>query len=156
MKNNIKLLALGLLAAVIFLTACEDDDDSPSVTETTYALNELNSSGVKGNVTFRKIDNTSTLIIIQLTGTKAGDSHPAHIHANNATTGGPIVLDFNPVSGDNGRSETTVTQLKDGTPINYDGLIKYNGHVNVHKSIAEIAIMISQGNIGANASNGGM
>lgn len=152
MKNSIKLFALGLIAAVLFLGACDDDDDGqPGVTEKSFTLNALDNSGVSGNVTFRKIDATSTLVIIQLTGTKAGDSHPAHIHAGNAATGGSIVVDFNAVDGASGRSETTVTKLKDGTAINYEGLIAYNGHVNVHKSVAEIAIMIAQGNIGSNA-----
>jgi hypothetical protein len=154
MKNSIKFLALGLLAAVLFLASCEDDDDQPNVVETSYKLGELDASGVSGNVTFRKIDNASTLIIVQLDGTKAGDSHPAHIHANNAATGGPIVVDFTPVNGESGRSETTVTALKDGTPITYEGLLQYNGHVNVHKSAAEITIMIAQGNIGSNVSSG--
>lgn len=143
------------MAAALILNSCDDDDDdAPGAMETSYNLNTLDGSGVSGTVTFRKIDAASTLVIIQLTGTKAGDSHPAHIHANAAAMGGPIVVDFNPVDGASGRSETTLTRLNDGTPINYEGLIAYNGHVNVHKSVAEISIMIAQGNIGANA--GGM
>jgi hypothetical protein len=84
-------------------------------------------------------------------GTAAGNSHPAHIHANNAVTDGPIVLDFNPVDGATGKSETSVTMLNDGTAITYEQLIAYNGHVNVHKSTAEIGVIITQGNIGSNA-----
>lgn len=154
MKKNIWFLSIALLAGVLFLGACKDDDDKPVVLEQTYSLNELDNSGVSGDVTFRKIDNTSTLVIVQLTGTKAGDSHPAHIHANNALTGGPIVVNFNAVDGESGRSETTVTKLDDGTPITYEGLLQYNGHVNVHKSSSLITIMIAQGNIGANATSG--
>lgn len=151
MKNSIKILSIGLMAAVLFLTACNNDDDTPDVIEKRYTLSALDSSGVSGNVTFRKMNATTTLIIVQLTGTQAGDSHPAHIHANSALAGGSIVVDFTPVNGETGRSETTVTALKDGTAITYEGLIAYNGHVNIHKSVAEIAIMIAQGNIGSNA-----
>lgn len=155
MKHSIKILSMVVLAAVLFLVSCDDDDDNPGVVEKSYTLNALDNSGVSGSVIFRKMSATSTLIIVQLTGTKAGDSHPAHIHANNAAAGGPIVIDFTPVDGATGKSETTVTQLKDGTPITYEGLLAYNGHVNIHKSQAEIAIMIAQGNIGSNAPSGG-
>lgn len=159
MRINWKLTFIGLIAAAFLLGACKDDDNlDPTVTEKVYALSALEnagvSSGVSGTVTFRKIDNTSTRVIIQLTGTKAGDSHPAHIHSGSAGTGGSIVVEFAPVDGATGKSETVVTALKDGTAINYDGLIKYNGHVNVHKSTADIAIMIAQGNIGANSPGG--
>lgn len=142
-----------LLAAGVLVTACKDDDENgPSqMNEKTYALSELDGSGVSGTVTFSKQDEASTKITIKLTGTQAGNSHPAHIHANSASEGGPIVLDFNPVDGGTGMSETVVTALNDGTPITYEELIAFDGHVNVHKSATELAVMIAQGNIGSNA-----
>jgi hypothetical protein len=106
---------------------------------------------VSGTVTFKKQNNQATLITVQLSGTQAGNSHPAHIHSGNMTTGGPIVLDFNNVDGATGRSETTVTQFNDGTPVTYEQLIAYDGHVNIHLSETELATMIAQGNIGSNS-----
>ncbi|HEU5290736.1 MAG TPA: hypothetical protein VFU05_08855, partial [Cyclobacteriaceae bacterium] len=114
---------------------------------------ELSGSGVSGTVTFHKTNSTTTIITIQLTGTVAGNVHPAHIHGNNASAGGPIVLDLTAVDGTTGQSITTVTQLNDGTPITYEGLISFNGHVNVHKSAAELAVMVAQGNIGSNSNS---
>ena len=143
---------MGLLVVGMGLTACNDDDDNASPTmETNYALNELDGSGVDGTVTFRKVGTDATLIIIQLSGTQEGNSHPAHIHSGNAATGGPIVVDFNPVDGATGRSETTVTTLEDGTEVTYEELIAYDGHVNVHESATALQVMVAQGDIGSNS-----
>jgi major membrane immunogen (membrane-anchored lipoprotein) len=161
MKANVKVWTMSMLVAGVLLVACNDDDNGPSsaMNEKTYTLAELDSSGVSGTVTFRKQNDSTTKVTVRLTGTQAGDSHPAHIHANAASEGGPIVLDFNPVDGASGMSETTVTKFNDGTPVTYEKLINYDGHVNVHKSAMELSIMIAQGNIGSNATgtsgNGG-
>lgn len=154
---KLKMLSgiVGLLVAFSVFTGCDDDDEPQSRNETQYSLGELEDSGVSGTVTFTKMDDATTRIVIELTGTVDGDMHPAHIHAGNASTGGPIVVDFSPVDGATGRSETTVTALNDGTPITYEELIAFDGHVNVHKSATELAIMIAQGNIGANATGQG-
>ncbi|MEO5601308.1 MAG: CHRD domain-containing protein, partial [Cyclobacteriaceae bacterium] len=77
--------------------------------------------------------------------------HPAHIHANNAATTGGIVLDLKNVIGGTGKSATSVIALKDGTAITYDGLLTYNGYLNVHLSSVALGTLISQGNIGSNA-----
>lgn len=154
MKKRTYFWIIGLLTAGLFVMSCEDDDVIAPNNKISYTLSELDASGVSGTVTFRKQNDSTTMITVQLTGTEAGNSHPAHIHANNASQGGPIVLDFNPVDGATGMSETSVTRLNDGTPITYEELVDYNGHVNVHKSATELAIMLAQGDIGSNATSG--
>ncbi len=154
MKNQWKFWLMGLFVVGMFLTACDDDDDNgiqPKDEETVYTLNELNGSGVSGTVTFRRVDDATTRVTIALTGTEEGNTHPAHIHSGDAAAGGPIVLDLTSVNGATGRSETMVTELNDGTAITYEELIKFDGHVNVHQSAADLATMIAQGNIGSNA-----
>jgi carbon monoxide dehydrogenase subunit G len=165
MKIKILNGIVGLLVAFALFTGCNDDDEpqSQNQNETRYTLGELENSGVSGTVTFTKMDDATTRIAIELTGTTAGNMHPAHIHSGNASTGGPIVVDFSPVDGATGRSETMVTELNDGTPITYEELIAFDGHVNIHLSAQDLSVMIAQGNIGANATgqtpspdNGGM
>ena len=116
-----------------------------------YALNELSASGVSGTATFEKRKNGNTLITLDLQGTVDGGDHPAHIHANDAATGGGIVLDLSNVNGATGKSTTSVNALNDGTAITYDGLIAFNGHINIHLSPTSLATRIAQGNIGSNA-----
>lgn len=154
MEKRLKFWIMGLLVAGLFVTGCEDDDENDpkaGAQVKRYTLAELDGSGVSGTVTFSKQNESTTKVTVELTGTEAGNSHPAHIHANNATAGGPIVLDFNPVDGATGKSETIVTQFNDGKPVTYEELISYNGHVNVHKSPTELAVMLAQGNVGSNA-----
>jgi hypothetical protein len=152
MEKKMRIWVLGMLVASLFVLGCNDDDEpSMKANEKSYALAQLDSSGVTGSVVFAKQNDSTTKVTIVLAGTVPGISHPAHIHANKASDGGPIVLDFNPVDGTSGRSETIVTRLNDGTSITYEELIAFNGHVNVHKSATELAIMIAQGNIGSNA-----
>jgi hypothetical protein len=141
---------ISMLAASLLVVGCDDEDVSP-VEEKVYTLAALDNSGVSGTVTFTKQSESMTKVLIQVSGTTEGNSHPAHIHSNAASAGGPIVADLNPVDGATGRSETMVSKLNDGTAITYDQLITFNGHVNLHKSATELAIMITQGDIGANA-----
>ncbi len=116
-----------------------------------YALNELGDSGVSGTATFARRKNNTTLVTISLDGTQAGDTHPSHIHANDAATGGPIVLDFKSIDGGTGLSVNQIAAMKDGTPITYAELLEFDGYINVHLSPTQLGTLIAQGNIGSNA-----
>lgn len=140
-----------LLILTLSMMGC-DDDDGPSLTgdNTVYALGPKSNPGISGNVTFSRQSDNSVLVTIQLSGTQSGGDHPAHIHADNAITGGSIVLDLTNVDGTSGRSETIVTALNDGTPITYDELLEFDGYVNVHASTSDLSTLIAQGDIGQN------
>lgn len=152
MKKHLNLwIMIAIVAMMTCFTACEDDEDPEPEVMTTYTLNSVSDPAIDGEVTFTKLDASSTLVRIELMGTTAGNSHPAHIHANSASEGGGIVVHFTPVDGATGISETTVSALSDGTAISYEGLVGYDGHVNVHLSTTEMSTLIAQGNIGSNA-----
>jgi hypothetical protein len=152
MKTKKHKWIIGTMVVLIFsLNACKDDDEPlPQEMKRTYALASVSDPAINGKVTFTKVDASSTRVLIELEGTEAGDTHPAHIHANSASEGGPIVIDLSSVDGATGMSETTVTQRNDGTPINYEGLISFDGYVNVHLSPTVLSTLIAQGNIGSN------
>lgn len=120
-------------------------------TSKVYTLNVVSDPGISGTATFAQRKSGYTLITISLLGTSAGGDHPAHIHANNAATGGGIVLDLKNVNGTTGKSATNVTKLNDNTAITYTQLVAYNGHLNVHLSTTNLSTLIAQGNIGSNA-----
>lgn len=145
---------MGMLVAGLLVVSCDDDeDDEPAKVENrkTYTLAAVDNSGVSGSVTFAKESESATKVTIALSGTTEGNSHPAHIHSNVASAGGPIVVDLTAVDGMTGKSETMVTAFNDGEPVTYEELIQYNGHVNVHKSATELAVLIARGDVGANA-----
>jgi hypothetical protein len=116
-----------------------------------YVLNEFGDSGVSGMVTFAERMNGETLVTIELDGTTSGNSHPSHIHNNNATQGGGIAIDLTNVNGATGLSKTNVTMNNESQPLTYDDMVVFNGYVNVHLSSENLAVTIARGNIGANA-----
>ena len=116
-----------------------------------YTLTEKDSPGVSGVVLFEERKNGEALATISLTGTPEGGTHPAHIHANSAAMGGGVVYTFKPVNGTTGMSMSNVAALNDGTPFGYEDVLAYNGYVNVHLSPEQLATLIAQGDIGANA-----
>ena len=158
MKKLFKLTILSslFLASMIFFIGCKKDDPkAPQLPQLTginkqFTLFSKSNPAISGTVTFAKRDDDATLITVQLDGTSAGASHPAHIHANTAAETGGIVLDLTAINGASGKSETVVKTLKDGSAVTYDQLINLNGYVNVHLSGSDLATLVAQGDIGQN------
>lgn len=119
-------------------------------TTKSYDLLEKDVAGISGTVEFAERSNGTTLATISLSGTPAGGEHPAHIHENDAATGGGILFSFNPVNGDTGISKTQIAQLDDDSPVSYTDLLTIDGYINVHLSAAELSTIVAQGNIGIN------
>ncbi|QDH80020.1 hypothetical protein FKX85_13650 [Echinicola soli] len=161
MKKQAIYLFSSMLLICMVAMSCNDNDEDPKPIEQkkVYTLNQVGDSGVMGTVTFTKQNDDFTMVSIELEGTMDGDMHPSHIHANSASEGGGILIDLTSVDGETGKSETSVTQLNDGTPITYQELIAFDGYVNVHKSPSELSTLLAQGNIGSNvgssSGNGG-
>ncbi|WP_215223569.1 CHRD domain-containing protein [Echinicola shivajiensis] len=115
-----------------------------------YMLNEKDVPGISGSITFAERVNGFALATISMDGTPDGGSHPAHIHANSAAEGGPIIFSFNPVDGTTGMSMTNVEMLDSGDELNYSDLMTIDGYVNVHLSADQLGTIVGQGNIGIN------
>lgn len=154
MKNFLRLsfLPFLFLVSIIFFVACSDDYTSPELPGESkqFVLFTKSNPSISGTVTFSKRSDNETLITVQLTGTSAGGSHPAHLHSNSAAESGGILLDLNPIDGRTGKSETVVKSLNSGSPITYNQLIDLNAYVNVHLSASDLATLIAQGDIGVN------
>lgn len=116
-----------------------------------YELGPKTNPAISGTATFHERVNGETLIVLALTGTSDGGDHPAHLHRNDAATGGTIAIDLNNVNGASGMSRTNVAAFNDDTPVTYGELIDYNGYINVHNSSTDLGTLIAQGNIGSNA-----
>jgi hypothetical protein len=152
--NTIFLLSFLML----MMTGCGDDndiadngDDFTGETQT-YELHESADSGISGFVVFEELADGSTLITIDLNGTESGVEYPAHIHANTVAEGGGVDIPLTNVDGNSGMSETEVSSLN-GTPITYQNLIAYDGHVNVHNP-DDTSILFAEGDIGGNVLTG--
>ena len=147
---------LFLAVSLLFVASCDDDNDDIIFTDNakSYTLSAVGGGGVSGDATFTELSNGLVQVDLDLNGTQAGDSHPAHIHVNTAAEGGAIAISLAPVDGATGLSTTLVSALDDGTPTSYAELLEFDGYINVHLSASDLATVVSQGDIGQNELTG--
>lgn len=135
------------------LSSCGGDDIEPTgvneiiVDQIEYNLIAVNNSGITGKATFTRDSNDNTTILIELVNTNT-DEHPAYVNFNSAAEGGPIAITLEPCTC--AVSTTVVTQLDDGTPIDFDKLLNLDGHVSILNSPSNDEI-IALVDIGINA-----
>ncbi len=115
-----------------------------------YTMNEQNASGVSGTVTFYERNNGFTLITLALMGTIDGGDHPSHIHSGSVASPGGVVISLTNVNGKTGMSMTSVSKMNDDTEVTYSDLIGFNGYAQVHNSGADLATILTNGDIGSN------
>lgn len=157
-KNLILIMSLFVAVSAV---SCSDDDNNnepqgPQATGNvkTYTLNAVAVPDISGTATFIEFDDNSVTVVIDIQNTPAGGVHPAHIHVNTAAEGGAIAVSLNPVNGDTGESSTNFSALDDGTAINYNQLLDFDGYINVHLSAQELSTIVAQGDIGQNELTG--
>ncbi len=153
MKKTLMFLAL-----FISISSCNkinNDDFVSLVIDRTdpanaviYQLAGTTNSNISGEVTFARNQDNTTTVFVRLVGASEG-IHPAAIHFNSKEEGGSQAIQLN--ACECLESETVVTQLDDGTSINFDQLINFDGHLNIFESEALSDIIIAQTNIGSNA-----
>jgi len=145
---------LPLFLILIIFSSCETDDDPiPEQFEATFPIDQLDDSGVFGEITFFKNDDNSTLITIRLEGTQAVDRHPVRIHSTSPEQDGPVVRELNPVNGATGLSETMVSVLEDGTATTFEDWVSFDGYVVVYESEENMDVQIALGLLGENIPN---
>jgi len=144
-----------LFIALTILSSCgKDDNIEPTgvneiiVDQIEYNLTTMNDSGITGKATFTRDSNENTTILIELNNTNT-DEHPAEVRFNSAAEGGPIAITLEPCTC--AVSTTVVTQLDDGTPIDFDKLLNLDGHVSILDSPANRDIVVATADIGINA-----
>ena len=155
-KNTLRLMLIVLTTTFL---SCDNDDDSSVFMgdEKVYTLNAVATPNISGMATFRMNQDNSTTVTIELMNTSSlNEPMPAHIHFNTAAEGGGIAVGLNPVDPATGMSTTVVTALDDGTSITYSELLNFDGYINVHESMDNLATLYGQGDIGQNELTGEM
>jgi hypothetical protein len=125
----------------------------PSLRAVSYELTAQSNdgaipNGVNGTATFWELNDSQTVVTLELTdgATGASVAHPAHIHNNSASEGGGIEYYLTPLDGSGGGG--TSARVID---VPFDDLTDFNGYINIHESVASLNTIVSQGNIGSNA-----
>jgi hypothetical protein len=148
---------LGVLVLAGLVTACKPSENVSEFTgkETTYALQQASQYTVSGTVTFKEKRDGSVLVSVDLTGTSGNAKYPVHLHLGDlATQGASVAALLSPITGNLGKSETTITQLADETPITYASLVKLSACIKIHLSDSgpQKDIILAAGNVGIAAS----
>ena len=145
---------LMFIALALLISCNKSDNIEPTgineiiVDQIDYQLSPVNASGITGTASFTRDSNDNTTILIELTNTNT-DEHPANIRFNTAAEGGPIAITLEPCTC--AVSTTVVTQLDDGTPIDFDKLLNLDGHVSIQESSANPDVVVAIADIGINA-----
>lgn len=150
------VLILFAFVSIGYLSSCGDDDVEIGFTgeEQEYALFDVEDNSVVGTARIREREDGAISVVLIMNDVSAGNSHPAHIHANTAAEGGDIVISLTPITGDDDSSTTIVTQTDDGDAISYQELLSFDGHINVHQSADNMGTLVAQGDIGSNELTG--
>jgi hypothetical protein len=124
-----------LLVGGSFRSAQAQDDGSVAV-----VMDEYDGSGISGTATLT--DSPDGLVVDITLGGDAAGAHPVHFHEGNCDTMDPLVPVY-PLADidENGKSVTTVPDitLADVTTAPFV--------INVHKSLAELPVIVSCGNV---------
>jgi hypothetical protein len=151
--KNLKNLLLHFIGLTL-LASCSDDDDALGfIGQTkTFELSSVADPTIFGTATFIQNVDNSTTVELQLAGTPAGGSHPAHIHFNTAVEGGGIAVTPGTVNGDTGFSTATFSELNDNTSVSFADMLLFDGYINVHLSSMDLGTIVAQGDININKS----
>src|SRR5690606_25855138 len=142
MRKKFPLLYLFMLSIV--LAGCSNDSpentDEITPNSVTYQLNSVAKPEVSGKITFKKIDDATTEVTLQLNGSST-DINIGHFHLNNALQGAPVAIPLNKIECDCENSITIVTKLDNGQAISYEELVNFNGYVDIHRSESEMDVI---------------
>lgn len=148
MRKQVYLI-LTMIALVISGCSKDDDKGTPNTSVKVFPLHSVSNSNINGKATFTKNADGSTTILLEINGSSV-DIHPAYIYLGSKENPGAATITLEVIDCDCESSTTTVTALDDGTPITYEQLIQYNGHISIHQNADHMEIILAQGNIGTN------
>ncbi|MEB8330064.1 hypothetical protein OO009_11920 [Flavobacteriaceae bacterium KMM 6897] len=140
-----------LIVLALIITSCTKDSATEVIlAKNVFALSPVSNSNISGNVSFVKYEDGRTEVILQINNSSK-DIHPAYIYTKSLAEGGTVALTLAPIECDCEESITVVSKLDNGTPITYEQLINFDGHLKIHQNEEHLELVIAQGNIGINA-----
>jgi len=110
----------------------------------------------QGVVTAREIRAGGVELELVLTGQKSSEPYfyPAHLHMGTYDSpNAPMAQMLAPVDARTLESKTVITQLHDGSAMDYNRFISFDGHIKVHlaEDGPDYNTILVIGNVGANA-----
>lgn len=101
-------------------------------------LEEVDESGVSGEIRFHERENGTVLAVIELSGISGAESPIAHLHE--AESDADLFI-FEPVDSETGISRSQMAELEDGTPFGFDDLDELHAHIKVFPSESDDTVL---------------
>jgi len=153
MKTAQQILAYLLIPFAFGLFSCVEEMPGISGRNYVYELKATPDQGIYGQMKIRERNDGTTQLELVLNGVNVDGSYPAYIHFNNALEGGGIAITLTPVDGHSRNSVTEISTLDSGTPITFEELHRFDGHLNIQLD-NDRGIIAAQADIGKNALTG--
>ena len=147
---------LMLYVVLVVLVSCEGnppDLGELSGKETVYLFEGESIFAATGSVLFQEKKDGSLLATIKLKNTTEGAFHAAVIYFGSTDDPGGVALTLEPVAGSTGESSTQFSALADATPINFDELLIFDGHIIIHQDDSGNGPALASTDIGQNSAN---
>ncbi len=128
-------LVLGLMLAISFLSCDGDPPDLGEYTgkEAVYLLDGGDSFyAINGSLIFKEKKDYSLEAIINVNNAREGEMHPAVIYSGKIDEDSvKVLLNLNPINGDDGTSTTQFSVLDDDSPIDFASLLLIDAHIKI-------------------------
>jgi hypothetical protein len=152
--NMHRLILLVTFLFVLTLGACSDEEeDIYTGRMEAYQLEQTSEYDFSGVATVRELRKGGIEIQIQLTGpsTDAIYHYPAHLHhGDHRDFQAPMAQMLNPIDARVLLSITSLDKLADGSAMNFDRFLDFEGHIKIHlaEDGPDYEIILASGNVG--------
>ncbi|SHM72884.1 hypothetical protein SAMN04488057_103104 [Cyclobacterium lianum] len=137
------------------ITSCEQDPIRPDDNRISYDLYQSSDFNFDGKATFQELENGDIELLVELFGAPSADPYfyTGHLHFGSFDQAeAPIAHLLNPIDSRTLSSRTIIGRLSDGSDLNVEDLIDFDGHIKIHLADQgpDYNIILASGNIGKN------
>jgi hypothetical protein len=153
MKTIQNFLIIFFVPLSLALISCTEELPNVTGKNHLYRLTSTSTQKIDGQVKIRERFDGTTQLELVLENTNSNQTYLAYIHFGNALDGGGVAITLTPVDGHSKTSVTEISNMDSGTPISYQELLEFDGHLNIQAG-GEPGVMVAQADIGKNALTG--
>lgn len=138
---HIARIILSFALLVTGAAIAQADPASEATRSVTYEVSPVDGSDISGTVFVGEYGPSTTIAVVSLDGTSAGDTHPAHFHQGDCGSGGGIQVPLSAVDGATGMSVTL-------TDVPFGSIVESDLYLNVHRSPEQMQTIVACGEAG--------
>ncbi|MCC5940679.1 MAG: hypothetical protein JJU37_03990 [Balneolaceae bacterium] len=106
-----------------------------------FVLDEVDGSGVHGEVELLERQNGTILAVIELNDNGQADDFVARLYEFSNEEEGDLLFVFNSIDSESGISKTDITEFEDGSDITFDDLEEFEALLQIYSSEDEMTVL---------------